>query len=195
MLDIIFLLIGFTMKLSTLSLVAISTLTISASALAVEVKGGTVNFTGDLVNAACAVSTGSANQTVVLGQVRTANFKKAGDKTTAVPFEIKLVDCDPAIQATAAIAFQGTAVGGTAGANLLAVSAADANGTAAKNVGIEIADHTAKALGLTGAVYSTAKTLIAGDNTLQFSARYVSTDAATVPGQANANATFTVKYE
>ncbi|MCU4314321.1 type 1 fimbrial major subunit FimA [Acinetobacter bereziniae] len=183
------------MKLSTLGLIAISTLGASASALAVEVKGGTVNFTGDLVNAACAVSTGSANQTVTLGQVRTANFKNAGDKTTPVPFEIKLVDCDPLIQATAAIAFQGTAVGGTAGANLLAVSAADANGTAAKNVGIEIADNTAKVLGLTGAVYSTAKTLVAGDNTLQFSARYVSTDKATSPGQANASATFTVKYE
>ncbi len=188
---------GFTMKLSTLGLIAISTLGASASALAaaVEVKGGTVNFAGDLVNAACAVSTGSANQTVALGQIRTASFTKAGDKTTAVPFEIKLVDCDPAIQATAAIAFQGNAVGGTTGANLLAVSAADSNGTAAKNVGIEIADHTAKVLGLTGAVFSTAKSLIAGDNTLQFSARYVSTDATTSPGQANASATFTVKYE
>jgi major type 1 subunit fimbrin (pilin) len=185
------------MKISTLGLIAISTFGVSASALAapVEVKGGTVNFTGDLVNAACAVSTSSANQTVTLGQVRTANFKNAGDKTTPVPFEIKLVDCDTAVQATAAVAFQGTAVGGTAGADLLAVSAADANGTAAKNVGIEIADHTAKVLGLTGAIYSTAKTLTTGDNSLKFSARYVSTAAATTPGQANASATFTVKYE
>lgn len=183
------------MKFSTLGLIAISTLSISASALAVEVKGGTVNFTGELVNAACAVSIGSSNQTVPLGQVRTANFVKAGDKSTAVPFAIKLVDCDPSVQANASIAFQGTAVGGTAGANLLAVSAADANGTPAKNVGIEIADSAAKVLGLTGAVYSTPKALIAGDNSLQFTARYVSTDVTTVPGAANASATFTVKYE
>lgn len=186
---------GFTMKLALLSTATLSALTLSVSAFAadpVTVNGGTVHFTGEIVNAACAVSTESSNQTVDLGQYRTARLAVAGDKTTPVPFQIKFVDCDPTVQATAAVAFYGQSV--TSNANLLSVAAGGTNSTAATNVGIEIADDTSKILGVTGASFSTPKTLITGDNTLQFSARYVATGAST-PGQANADATFVVKYE
>ncbi|MCX5469034.1 type 1 fimbrial major subunit FimA [Acinetobacter nematophilus] len=183
------------MKFKSLSIAAVSAFGISVSAFAadpVTVKGGTVNFTGELVNAACAVSTASSNQTVSLGQYRTARLAKAGDKTAPVPFSIKLSDCDPTVQKTAAIAFQGTAAEG--GTNLLGLSASSANGTVAKNVGLQITDHTAKALGITGAAFSTPQALLDGENALQFNAYYVATGIATA-GDANASATFTVKYE
>ncbi|CEI52879.1 MULTISPECIES: type 1 fimbrial major subunit FimA [Acinetobacter] len=183
------------MKLSLLKIATLSALTISASAFAadpVTVNGGTVHFTGELVNAACAVSTESSNQTVDLGQYRIARLEVSGDKTTPVPFQIKLVDCDPTVQATAAVAFYGQAE--STNPNLLSVSAGGSNSTAASFVGIELSDDTSKILGINGSSFSTPKTLIAGDNTLQFSARYVATGKST-PGQANADATFVVKYE
>ncbi|WP_345787979.1 fimbrial protein, partial [Salmonella enterica] len=37
--------------------------------------------------------------------------------------------------------------------------------------------------------------LVEGTNTLRFTARYKATAAATTPGQANADATFIMKYE
>ena len=183
------------MKLGLLSISALSALAISTSALAadpVTVNGGTVHFTGEIVNAACAVSTESANQTVDLGQYRTARLALAGDKTTPVPFQIKLVDCDPTVQATAPVSFYGQT--DPTNAQLLAVSAGGTNSTAATNVGIELSDDVSKILGLGGTDFSTPKNLIEGDNVLQFSARYVATGAST-PGQANADATFVVKYE
>lgn len=186
---------SFTMKLALLSIVTLSVFTISASTLAadpVTVNGGTVHFTGEIVNAACAVSTESSNQTVNLGQYRTARLAVTGDKTTPVPFQIKLSDCDPTVQSAAAVAFYGQSV--TSNAKLLSVAASNTNSTAATNVGIEIASDTSEVLGVNGTSFSTPKKLIAGNNALQFSARYVATGAST-PGQANADATFVVKYE
>lgn len=156
------------------------------------VNGGTVHFTGELVNAACAVSSDSENQTVELGQYRTSRLAVAGDKTTPVPFQIKLVDCDPAVQATAAVAFYGQTV--SQNANLLSVSAGGTNATAAKNVGIEVSDDASNILGFSGADFSTTKKLNEGTNVLNFTARYVATGAST-PGIANADSTFVVKYE
>ncbi|MFW1802320.1 type 1 fimbrial major subunit FimA [Acinetobacter nematophilus] len=178
-----------------LNVSAISALLLSTSSFAATttVNGGTVHFVGELVNAACAVHTDSADQTVNLGQYRTASLAGVNSKTTPVPFEIKLVDCDPTIAATAAVAFNGQSA--TGNVNLLAVSAGGSNQTAAKNVGIEIADSTSKILAVDGSTFSTPKNLIAGDNTLNFSARYVSVPGGATPGQANADATFVVKYE
>ena len=63
----------------------------------VSVNGGTVHFKGELVNAACSVNTDSSEQTVNLGQYRTAKFTKVGDTTSNIPFTIELNDCDPAV--------------------------------------------------------------------------------------------------
>ncbi len=52
---------------------------------------------GELVNAACSVNTDSSEQTVNLGQYRTAKFTKVGDTTTNIPFTIELNDCDPLV--------------------------------------------------------------------------------------------------
>lgn len=176
-----------------------SLLLASASAFAadpVTVNGGTVNFEGEFVNAACAVATQSANQTVVLGQYRSATLAQSGDTTSPVPFTIRLTDCDETVQATASVSFNGSALG--VNQELLSVNAAGSNSggnaVVAQNVGIQITDHTQKILGFNTGVFSTAKDLIKGDNILEFTARYVATGAVT-PGAANATATFLVHYE
>ena len=158
----------------------------------VSVSGGTVHFEGELVNAACAVSTQSSDQVVTLGQYRTASFAAAGDTTAQIPFTIVLNDCDPKVAATAAVAFSGQT--DLTNNNLLAVSSSD-NSTTAGGVGIEILDNTSTALKPDGATFSTAQALVEGTNTLRFSARYKATADSTTPGQANADATFIMKYE
>lgn len=188
------------MKLNKIAATVFATMALMAGAAHAEdtttttttVNGGTIHFTGELVNAACSVSTKSADQTVKLGQYRTADFTAVGDTTALVPFEIVLNDCDPEVSATASVAFSGQT--DATDATLLAIASAD-NGSTASGVGIEILDTTSKALSPNGASYSTAQKLIDGTNTLHFSARYKATSATTGAGQANADATFIMKYE
>lgn len=181
------------MKLMSASVAAsLMLLAGAAQADVVSVSGGTVHFEGELVNAACSVSTKSANQTVQLGQYRTATFTKVGDTSALMPFSIVLNDCDPSVAVTAAVSFSGQA--DAVNNSLLAIASAD-NGSTAQGVGIEILDKTSNPLKPDGVVTSAAQTLIEGTNTLNFSARYKATAATTSPGQANADATFIMKYE
>lgn len=181
-------------KLMTSSVIASLMLVAGAAVAAdpVSVSGGTVHFEGELVNAACAVSTQSSDQVVTLGQYRTASFTAVGDTTAQIPFSIVLNDCDPKVAATAAVAFSGQS--DITNNNLLAVTSAD-NGTTASGVGIEILDNTSTALKPDGATFSTAQALVEGTNTLRFSARYKATATSATPGQANSDATFIMKYE
>ena len=182
-----------TMKLMSASVAAgLMLLAGAAQADAVSVTGGTVHFEGKLINAACAVSTTSADQTVQLGQYRTATFTKVGDTSTLVPFKIVLTDCDPAVAETAAVAFTGQV--DATNNTLLAIASGD-NGSTAKGVGIEILDNNSNPLKPDGVVTSVAQKLVEGENTLRFSARYKATAATTSPGQANADATFIMNYE
>ena len=181
-------------KLMTSSVIASLMLVAGAAVAAdpVRVSGGTVHFEGELVNAACAVSTQSSDQVVTLGQYRTASFAAVGDTTAQIPFSIVLNDCDPKVAATAAVAFSGQA--DATNSALLAVSSGN-NTTTAGGVGIEILDNTSTALKPDGATFSTAQALVEGTNTLRFSARYKATATSATPGQANADATFIMKYE
>jgi len=181
-------------KLMTSSVFASMMLMAGAAVAAdpVSVSGGTVHFEGELVNAACAVSTQSADQVVTLGQYRTASFTAVGDTTAQIPFSIVLNDCDPKVAATAAVAFSGQT--DLTNNSLLALSSSD-NSTTAGGVGIEILDNTSPALKPDGATFSTAQALVEGTNTLRFSARYKATATSATPGQANADATFIMKYE
>lgn len=139
-------------KLMTSSVIASLMLVAGAAVAAdpVSVSGGTVHFEGELVNAACAVSTQSSDQVVTLGQYRTASFAAVGDTTAQIPFSIVLNDCDPKVAATAAVAFSGQS--DITNNNLLAVTSAD-NGTTASGVGIEILDNTSTALKPDGATF------------------------------------------
>lgn len=187
------------MKLSNIASTVIATLALVAGAANAEdtatpvtVNGGTVHFKGELVNAACSVNTDSSEQTVNLGQYRTAKFTKVGDTTSNIPFTIELNDCDPQVAKTAAVAFTGQI--DATDKTLLAVTSGN-NDNSAKGVGIEILDSKSTTLTPDGSTFSAAQNLIEGTNTLNFTARYKSTAATTEPGQANADATFVMKYE
>lgn len=182
------------MNIKKLALVITSALALTSAAVSAAtttVNGGTVHFKGELVNAACAVDAGSVDQTVQLGQYRTAKLAAAGDVSQNVGFNIQLNDCDSDLAKTAKVAFTGVAAN-AANPTVLSVASSAAGG--ATNVGIQILDSKSVPLGLNGATFSTAMTLKDGTNILPFQARYYALGATTA-GVANADVTFAVQYE
>ncbi|MGP3121114.1 type 1 fimbrial major subunit FimA [Serratia nevei] len=163
-----------------------------AHAADATVNGGTVHFKGEVVNAACAVDAGSVDQTVQLGQVKTATLSEAGKTSSSVGFNIQLNDCDTSVAQTANIAFSGVAVNAD-NPTALALESSSAGG--ATNVGVQVLNHSGTAVTFDGNFNDSGKfTLTDGTNTLPFQARYIATGAAT-PGTANANANFKVQYQ
>ena len=183
------------MGINKAALVVISALSLaSTAALAADtttVNGGTVHFKGEVVNAACAVDAGSVDQTVQMGQVRSAKLATAGSTSSSVGFNIQLDDCDTSVSTKASVAFSGNAVD-TTNNTVLALQGSAAG--SATNVGVQILDNKGTPLALDGATFSAATTLNDGTNVIPFQARYYATGAATA-GPANADATFKVQYE
>lgn len=178
-------------KLAIVVLSALSLTSTAALAAGATVNGGTVHFKGEVVNAACAVDAGSLDQTVTMGQVRTAKLEAAGKTSSAVGFNIQLNDCDTTVSTKASVAFTGITID-SANPTVLALQSSAAG--SATNVGIQILDQTGTPLELNGADFSSAITLNDGTNVIPFQARYYATDAAG-PGTANADATFKVQYQ
>lgn len=167
----------------------LSTLLIaSTGSWAATVTGGTINFEGTVVDAACAVSADSADQTVQMGQVRTAQLADAGSTATSIPFSISLEDCDTSVSTTAAVTFSGVA-----SADDSTVLAAGTGSDAAQNVAIKIYDNSGSAVNL--GELSNATTLVDGGNTLPFVAKYYTPTGSATAGDASAQATFTMTYE
>lgn len=162
-----------------------------AHAAPTTVNGGSVHFKGEVVNAACAVDASSVDQTVRLGQVKTATLSESGKTSSAVGFNIQLNDCNTTVATKASIAFSGVTVG-AANTTALALESSAAGG--ATNVGVQVLDNAGTALTFDGAGWSKSVTLSDGSNTLPFQARYIATGVATA-GIANANANFKVQYE
>ena len=135
------------------------------------VQGGTVEFKGSVVDAACAVTADTSNQIVNMGQVRLAAL--TGDTTVA---------------SQASVTFDGNAAAGEAGVLDNTSGAGSAAG-----VGIQIYDKDGSALDLGTA--SQAVTLIDGDNTLNFSADYYQTADTATAGSVDTTATFNVTYQ
>ncbi|EPH3386188.1 type 1 fimbrial major subunit FimA [Klebsiella oxytoca] len=181
------------MKIKALASIVLSALSLSSTAAlaATTVNGGTVHFKGEVVNAACAVDAGSLDQTIQLGQVRSAKLATAGSTSSPVGFNIQLNDCDTDVATKASVAFSGTAVD-TTNTTVLALQGSAAG--SATNVGIQILDSLGTPLALDGATFGAATTLTNGTNTVPFQARYYATGVATA-GVANADATFKVQYQ
>lgn len=64
-----------------------------------------VYFKGEIVESACGLSPDSIDQTIELGQQPTHIFKAKGDRSTPVPFRVKLTDCDPSVSSNAEFTF------------------------------------------------------------------------------------------
>ena len=185
----------------TLLAIAIAALLPAGTALAAGTSGGTVNFSGKVVTSACAISAGSANIDVDMGEVRTATLKTAGSvASTAKAFAITLEDCEiadtsastdenPIAATTVAVTFTGTP--DTSDVNSLSVGA---NGSAnsVQNVAIRLYDEQGNVVNL--GEPAAAIPLRKGANTLNFSAKYYSPKGGATAGDASAVATYTVTY-
>ena len=185
----------------TLLAIAIAAVLPVGSVLAAGTSGGTVNFSGKVVTSACAISAGSANIDVDMGEVRTATLKTAGSEaSTAKAFAITLEDCEiadtsastdenPIAATTVAVTFTGTP--DTSDVNSLSVGA---NGSAnsAQNVAIRLYDEQGNVVKL--GEPASAIPLRKGANTLNFSAKYYSPKGGATAGDASAVATYTVTY-
>jgi len=136
-------------KHNTFLALSIAALLPAGSAMAATASGGTVNFSGKVVTSACAISAGSANIDVDLGEVRTATLAAAGSEaSTAKAFAITLEDCEiadtsasteanPIAATTVSVTFTGTP--DSTDANSLA---AGANGSTTSAQGYNDAVHS-----------------------------------------------------
>ncbi|MGF6350727.1 fimbrial protein [Variovorax sp. W2I14] len=159
---------------------------------------GTINFTGEIVDAPCSISPNSQNLTVPLGKVSrtafdgaTAGTASVGKKATPAKFTIDLLGCG-ASATGATVSFSG--VGDTDATLLRLANAGQVGVGSASGVAIELGDSTGAKIALnTGS--SGEYILGLGDNSLKFQAAYVATKTAVTVGPANAVAQFTVAYK
>lgn len=159
----------------------------AAEADTTTVNGGTVNFVGQVVDAACSVTADSVDQTVTLSQVRSTKLTAAGMVANQKEdFNIKLEDCDTTVSQNAAVIFNGQedatqpgSLANTAGAG------------SATNVALQLYGPDGQVLNV--GETSSNVTLIDGGNTIPLSVDYIATGAAT-SGNVEATATFSMVY-
>lgn len=163
--------------------------TAALSAANVFAAAGTVNFTGEILDAACTVDVASQNQTVALGSYNKSEFAASGDVTAAKKFTIVLKDCPVAVTA-AHVRFDGTPE--TTDSTLLAIDSSVSGAATHVAINLMSADMVKLPLhGENGYSYALSST---EDNNLDFYAQYESTAAVVTPGPANSVANFSVIY-
>lgn len=169
-------------------LIAIAILAGASFASVAQAADGTINFTGNITDAACTVTPGTANQTVSLGTVSSTAFSAAGDEVGPTRFSINLTSC-PASATSATVKFDGLA--DTSNSDLLAVTT---GAGAATGVGVGIYEENSSTL-IPVASASASKALsTTADTTFNFIAKYVATVSAVTAGTANAVSDFTISY-
>ncbi|MCO7508704.1 fimbrial protein [Serratia fonticola] len=148
---------------------------------------GTINFTGEVIDSACTVTT--SNVSVDFGTVAASAFKSAGDTVSPKEFQISLTGCPAAVTASGAtVRFDATP--DATNPNLFSIGAS----STAAGVGITVLD--AKAAVVTpnsdSSIYTLAET---GTNVLDFVAKLQSTSSTVTAGTISTTANFTVVYQ
>ncbi|SCM53171.1 fimbrial protein [Hafnia alvei] len=186
------------MKASKMLVSALSVLTMMAagSAMAapvatpITVNGGSINFTGEVTDAACIVNPESVNQTYALSPLKTSEVA-AGKTGASTEVRIYLEECSTEVYKTASFAFKG--VPDLNDPTVLA-NAPGAGG--ARGVGVQMKDMDGKVINFTAADDKGAKMqLIEGTNVAIFSAALVGTSETATPGHVSATTDFKVHYE
>ncbi|MBJ9122323.1 type 1 fimbrial protein [Citrobacter koseri] len=168
--------------------VLIPAMLMASSAYAVEGETSLVKFNGNITEATCELSSGSRGQNVDMGNVATTAFISGpGSVTAPKNFSIDLENCG-ATAGTASVTFVGDVLP-DGESQTLKTSEFSTTG-----VGVQILQNGTP-LKLNGSEPSVAQTLNEGDNSLLFSARYISTLTTAQAGEANAAANFTLNYE
>lgn len=156
---------------------------------ATDMGHGKLTFKGSVIDAPCSIDAKSLDQTIQLGAI-SKNQLASGGKSTPVPFEIQLHDCDAATADKASITFNGTAGDKAAGLDSgFAVSGQGAG------VGVILADLGGTVI--KPGVKTALPALNGGDNELMFQA-YVQGSSASdgvVPGNFASIANFMMDYE
>lgn len=159
-----------------------------ASSADVTVPGGKIKFVGEVVDASCAVSSDSIDQTVILDQVNVKKLATAGQAAGQPKnFTIKLVDCATDVYANAAVTFTGQT-----DATVAAALANTFGAGGATHVALQLYGSDSKTITMGDA--SGKVKLQTGTNELPFSVDYIATDAASTVGGVSATATFHVTY-
>ena len=175
------------MKKNLIAVVVAAISAVSASnALA---TAGTVNFTGEILDAACTVDVASLNQTVALGAYNKSEFTSQGTVTAAKKFSIVLKNC-PSTVNQAHVRFDGQPE--VSDSNLLAIDSTTPGAATGVAINLMSADKVQLPMhGENSYRYTLSDTV---DNVLDFYAQYKSTALAVTAGPANASTTFSVVY-
>lgn len=171
------------------NLIAITVL--AASALTTQVvaaDSGTVNFEGKITANACEIKSGSSAHKVTMGTLATNSFNGTGDTAGPKNFKLFLENCPTGVT-TATVRFDGDDADGNK--SVLALTGAGLPGVAT-GLGIQITDSKNKVITLYQE--SSAYNLQAGNNELDFVARYYATAATVGEGSADAATNFTIVY-
>jgi len=154
----------------------------------VTIAGGEVSFLGKVVNAACAVSFQSKNQTISLGKVSTNQLPQLGGLYKAGDFEIQLDNCDLNTSQLAQINFKGV----SDVKDPLILSVGDEK-KSARGIGIAIYDSEDNFIPINQNSRTTYP-LNEGLVKLKFIAKYKTTSREVVAGKVLSYAYFTVNY-
>jgi major type 1 subunit fimbrin (pilin) len=150
------------------------------------VDSGIIDFTGTIVATLCTPDfNGNDTQTVALGMYPIATFTGAGVKSDLKDIALSFTGC-PASTA-AVVTFKGTADG--TDPTLLQVTP---GAGAATNVAIALFESNDSAIPLN--VPTAARTLTAGNTTLNFKAAYQAVATGVTAGTANGTATLDIVY-
>lgn len=176
-------------KQISLAFAAVSALAFTTSAFA----AGQINFTGEIVNAACDIKiNNSSSNEVVLGKWPTSMFKAAGDKSTPANFTIDVANC---VAGNYQVNFAGTA--DATNANLLKASAAAGVGIAIAN-----ANSTSNLVNLntvfgadSNAALTASGTGATAAGTLPLQAFYQATGSTVTAGKADATVSITLQQK
>ncbi|MCP1290682.1 MULTISPECIES: fimbrial protein [Chromobacterium] len=167
-------------------------LALALAAPLAQAADGTLNVFGELVLSACGLDPNSQSLEVGMGLVSSQMFRKIGDRSRPVSFDIRLTECSIDTMTTVAVRFNGEA--DRDNGELMAI-----NGSAA-GVGIRLMGPGGGDIVL--GQYSPLVGLTNGSNTLRFNAMYESTRAPVPqgqeggikPGSANGLAQFDLRY-
>lgn len=152
-------------------------------------EDGTIDFTGEIIDNACELASGSDALKVNLGKVSKTALPTTGSTASATQFTIKLINC-PATASSAAVKFDADSYSGDS-----SVIALKNEPNVATGVGIQITDDTNKVVPLfTESKKYPLKTGANVVNNLDFRARYIAKADTVTAGLANGNATFTINY-
>ncbi|MBW7984734.1 fimbrial protein [Enterobacillus tribolii] len=157
-----------------------------AFAAATNSMAGTLNFHGTITHPGCNVSADSQDLQIEMGYISGAVFNGSiGQLTGAKNFTIHLVDC-PVSSTQAVLTFEGQTV--TNSDEILALT----DTSSASGLGIQLTNSQGQIIKLNQP--TEPQVITAGENQLNYVARFITTSNTVKSGEAYANAVFTVNY-